>query len=97
MQPSIFARGTWMKPTKVNGRWHCMGVDRGRSRFYLPSKYSKAYTGFCPNNVKKWHPRFINMKRPPMVALFCSTRAGAMLEQIKYRNNVIECDTATER
>ena len=92
---------------KVNGRWAHLyrAVDsRGRTvDFYLSSRRnSKAayrFLGKILNNVKKWQiPRFINTdKAPPMVArLLCSNaKAGAPdveHRQIKYRNNVIECD-----
>jgi IS6 family transposase len=91
---------------KVNGRWAYLyrAVDsRGRTvDFYLSSRRnSKAayrFLGKILNNVKKWQIRdsSTRIKRPPMVArLLCSEgRCPSDVEhrQIKYRNNVIECD-----
>ena len=71
-------------------------------RFYLSSRRnSKAayrFLGKILNNVKKWQiPRFINTdKAPAWPQLLCSRegRCPSDVEhrQIKYRNNVIECD-----
>ncbi|SMB54587.1 Integrase core domain protein (fragment) [Serratia proteamaculans] len=93
---------------KVNGRWAYLyqaADNRGRTDdFYLsPQRNSKAvyrFLGKILNNVKKWQtPRFINTDKAHTYG-----RALALLKhqgqcqfdveyrQIKYRNNVIECD-----
>ncbi|VGI80705.1 transposase [Klebsiella pneumoniae] len=93
---------------KVNGRWAYLyrAVDsRGRTvDFYLSSRRnSKAayrFLGKILNNVKKWQiPRFINTDKAPAYgrALALLKREGRCPSdvehrQIKYRNNVIECD-----
>ncbi|WP_407249783.1 DDE-type integrase/transposase/recombinase [Klebsiella pneumoniae] len=91
---------------KVNGRWAYLTGRRQpgpHCRFYLSSRRnSKAayrFLGKILNNVKKWRSRdsSTRIKRPPMVArLLCSTRGRCPSDvehrQIKYRNNVIECD-----
>uniref|UniRef100_UPI00313DC785 DDE-type integrase/transposase/recombinase n=1 Tax=Escherichia coli TaxID=562 RepID=UPI00313DC785 len=60
------------------------------------SKAAYRFLGKILNNVKKWQiPRFINTDKAP-----ANGRALALLKregrfehrQIKYRNNVIECD-----
>ncbi|WP_407213927.1 transposase [Escherichia coli] len=73
-------------------------------RFYLSSRRnSKAayrFLGKILNNVKKWQiPRFINTDKAPAYgrALALLKREGRCPSdvehrQIKYRNNVIECD-----
>ncbi|WP_434478019.1 DDE-type integrase/transposase/recombinase [Escherichia coli] len=92
---------------KVNGRWAYLyrAVDsRGRTvDFYLSSRRnSKAayrFLGKILNNVKKWQIRdsSTRIKRPPMVGA-CSAQTRRPVpsdvehRQIKYRNNVIECD-----
>ena len=106
--PSDLARGTWMKnPYEGHGRWAHLywAVDsRGCTvDFYLlPVVTAKLHTGFCKilNNVKKWQiPRFINTDKAPAYgrALALLKREGRCPSdvehrQIKYRNNVIECD-----
>ncbi|MCL9943262.1 IS6 family transposase [Klebsiella aerogenes] len=91
-----------------NGRWAYLyrAVDsRGRTvDFYLSSRRnSKAayrFLGKILNNVKKWQiPRFINTDKAPAYgrALALLKREGRCPSdvehrQIKYRNNVIECD-----
>ncbi|WP_454805762.1 IS6 family transposase [Klebsiella pneumoniae] len=93
---------------KVNGRWAYLyrAVDsRGRTvDFYLSSRRnSKAayrFLGKILNNVKKWQiRRFINTDKAPAYgrALALLKREGRCPldvehRQIKYRNNVIECD-----
>lgn len=93
---------------KVNGRWAYLyrAVDsRGRTiDFYLsPRRNSKAayrFPGKILNNVKGWQiPRFINTDKAPTYgrALALLKREGRCPSdvehrQIKYRNNVIECD-----
>ncbi len=91
---------------KVNGRWAYLyrAVDsRGRTvDFYLSSRRnSKAayrFLGKILNNVKKWQIRNIHstIKRPPMVARLLKREGRCPYDvehrQIKYRNNVIECD-----
>ncbi len=93
---------------KVNGRWAYFyrAVDnRGRTvDFYLsPRRNSKAtyrFLGKIFNNVKTWQiPRFINMDKAPTYdsALALLKRKGRCPpdvehRQVKYRNNVIECD-----
>ncbi|MEN1933977.1 IS6-like element IS26 family transposase [Escherichia coli] len=93
---------------KVNGRWAYLyrAVDsRGRTvDFYISSRRnSKAayrFLGKILNNVKKWQiPRFINTDKAPAYgrALALLKREGRCPSdvehrQIKYRNNVIECD-----
>ncbi|WP_407230942.1 IS6-like element IS26 family transposase [Escherichia coli] len=93
---------------KVNGRWAYLyrAVDsRGRTvDFYLSSRRnSKAayrFLGKILNNVKKWQiPRFINTDKAPAYgrALALLKREGRCPSdvehrQIKYRNNMIECD-----
>ncbi len=93
---------------KVNGRWAYLyrAVDsRGRTvDFYLSSRRnSKAayrFLGKILNNVKKLaDPRFINTDKAPAYgrALALLKREGRCPSdvehrQIKYRNNVIECD-----
>ncbi|BCP70406.1 hypothetical protein R1N_25930 [Enterobacter asburiae] len=74
------------------------------SIFYLSSRRnSKAayrFLGKILNNVKKWQiPRFINTDKAPAYgrALALLKREGRCPSdvehrQIKYRNNVIECD-----
>ena len=67
-----------------------------------PVVTAKLHTGFCKilNNVKKWQiPRFINTDKAPAYgrALALLKREGRCPSdvehrQIKYRNNVIECD-----
>ncbi|VDA76053.1 Putative transposase (identified by ISEscan HMM) [Klebsiella pneumoniae] len=103
----IFARGTWMKPREgqwplgVSVR----AVDsRGRTVDFISSRRnSKAayrFLGKILNNVKKWQiPRFINTDKAPAYgrALALLKREGRCPSdvehrQIKYRNNVIECD-----
>ncbi len=88
------------------GRWAiCTGPSTAGAccHFYLSSRRnSKAayrFLGKILNNVKVADPRFINTDKAPayMVArLLCSNaKAGAVdveHRQIKYRNNVIECD-----
>ncbi|MBS2694287.1 DDE-type integrase/transposase/recombinase, partial [Salmonella enterica subsp. enterica serovar 1,4,[5],12:i:-] len=79
--------------------------SRGRTvDFYLSSRRnSKAayrFLGKILNNVKKWQiPRFINTDKAPAYgrALALLKREGRCPSdvehrQIKYRNNVIECD-----
>ncbi|BCY50453.1 hypothetical protein TUM12129_51440 (plasmid) [Klebsiella pneumoniae] len=103
----IFARGMDETYVKVNGRWAYLyrAVDsRGRTDFYLSSRRnSKAayrFLGKILNNVKKWQiPRFINTDKAPAYgrALALLKREGRCPSdvehrQIKYRNNVIECD-----
>ncbi|EJE0231369.1 IS6 family transposase [Escherichia coli] len=89
-------------------RWAYLyrAVDsRGRTvDFYLSSRRnSKAayrFLGKILNNVKKWQiPRFINTDKAPAYgrALALLKREGRCPSdvehrQIKYRNNVIECD-----
>jgi IS6 family transposase len=69
----------------------------------LPRRNSKAayrFLGKILNNVKKWQiPRFINTDKAPAYgrALALLKREGRCPSdvehrQIKYRNNVIECD-----
>ncbi|TLS03823.1 DDE-type integrase/transposase/recombinase [Escherichia coli] len=92
---------------KVNGRWAiCTGPSTAGAALSIfispPVRNSKAayrFLGKILNNVKKWQIRdsSTRIKRPPMVArLLCSTegRCPSDVEhrQIKYRNNVIECD-----
>ena len=92
---------------KVNGRWAYLyrAVDsRGRTVDFIspPVVTAKLHTGFCKilNNVKKWQiPRFINTDKAPAYgrALALLKREGRCPSdvehrQIKYRNNVIECD-----
>jgi len=93
---------------KVNGRWAYLyrAVDsRGLTPdFYLsPRRNTKAayrFPGKVLNNVKRWQiPRYVNTDKAPTYG-----RALALLKQegkypptvvhrqIKYRNNVIECD-----
>ena len=92
--------GQWPLGVSVPGRRqpgpHC--------RFYLSSRRnSKAayrFLGKILNNVKKWQiPRFINTDKAPAYgrALALLKREGRCPSdvehrQIKYRNNVIECD-----
>jgi IS6 family transposase len=90
---------------KVNGRWaYLYGPSTAgpHCRFLslLPST-AKLHTGFkILNNVKKWQiPRFINTDKAPAYgrALALLKREGwcpsdVEHRQIKYRNNVIECD-----
>ena len=86
----IFARGTWMKPTRRSmaaGRICTRPSTAGAAPSILspPVVTAKLHTGFWVkilNNVKKWQiPRFINTDkaRLPMVArLLCSNaKAGA--------------------
>jgi IS6 family transposase len=93
---------------KVNGRWAYLYQGRRQPgphcRFYLSSRRnSKAayrFLGKILNNVKKWQiPRFINTDKAPAYgrALALLKREGRCPSdvehrQIKYRNNVIECD-----
>ncbi|WP_395488843.1 IS6 family transposase (plasmid) [Cedecea davisae] len=93
---------------KVSGRWAYLyrAVDsRGLTiDFYLsPRRNSKAayrFLGKILNNVNKWQiPRFINTDKAPTYgrALALLKREGRCPpdvehRQIKYRNNVIECD-----
>ncbi len=91
---------------KVNGRWAYLyrAVDsRGRTvDFYLSSRRNSkaAYRFLGTSNVKKWQiPRFINTDKAPAYgrALALLKREGRCPSdvehrQIKYRNNVIECD-----
>ena len=93
---------------KVNGRWAYLyrAVDsRGRTiDFYLSSRRnSKAayrFLGKILNNVKSWKiPRRINTDKAPtygraLALLKCEGQCPPDVEhrQIKYRNNVIECD-----
>ncbi len=93
---------------KVNGRWAYLYRDIeswGRTiDFYLsPRRNSKAVYRFLSknvNNVKKWQiPRFINTDKASTYgrALALLKREGRCPpevehRQIKYRNNVIECD-----
>ncbi len=103
--PSDLARGTWMKPTKVNGRWAYHGPSTAGAALSIlsPPVNSKAayrFLGKILNNVKKWQiPRFINTDKAPAYgrALALLKREGRCPSdvehrQIKYRNNVIECD-----
>ena len=89
-------RWYWRNPSDLCP-WHT--VD-----FYLSSRRnSKAayrFLGKILNNVKKWQiPRFINTDKAPAYgrALALLKREGRCPSdvehrQIKYRNNVIECD-----
>ena len=93
---------------KVYGRWAYLyrAVDsRGRTiDFYLSSRRnSKAayrFLGKILNNVKSWKiPRRINTDKAPtygraLALLKCEGQCPPDVEhrQIKYRNNVIECD-----
>ena len=93
---------------KVNGRWSYLyrAVDqRGDTiDFYLSSrrntKSAYCFLGKILNNVKKWQiPQVINTDKAPTYgrALSRLKREGKCppdLEhrQIKYKNNVIECD-----
>jgi IS6 family transposase len=93
---------------KVNGRWAYLyrAVDsRGRTvDFYLSSRQTaKLHTGFWQNPQQREEvqviPRFINTdKAPASWSRACSAqtrrRCPSDVEhrQIKYRNNVIECD-----
>ena len=93
---------------KVNGRQAYLyrAVDsRGRTiDFYLsPRRNSKAayrFLGKILNNVKGWQvPRLINTDKAPtygraLALLKREVRCPSDVEhrQIKYRNNVIECD-----
>jgi IS6 family transposase len=84
------------RPSTAGAAVHC--------RFYLSSRRnSKAayrFLGKILNNVKKWQiPRFINTDKAPAYgrALALLKREGRCPSdvehrQIKYRNNVIECD-----
>ncbi|WP_407261055.1 DDE-type integrase/transposase/recombinase [Klebsiella pneumoniae] len=86
------------------GRICSRAVDsRGRTvDFYPPPVVTaKLHTGFWVklNNVKKWQiPRFINTDKAPAygraLLLKREGRCPSDVEhrQIKYRNNVIECD-----
>jgi IS6 family transposase len=63
------------------------------------SKAAYRFLGKILNNVKKWQiPRFINTDKAPAYGRACSAqtrrRCPSDVEhrQIKYRNNVIECD-----
>ncbi|GHK90402.1 hypothetical protein ECZU17_63390 [Escherichia coli] len=90
---------------KVNGRWaYLPAVDsRGRTVDFISSRRnSKAAYRFLQilNNVKKRQiPRFINTDKAPAygraLALLNAKRwcpSDVEHRQIKYRNNVIECD-----
>ncbi|MCC4104157.1 IS6 family transposase [Escherichia coli] len=92
---------------KVNGRWAYLyrAVDsRAALSIFIspPVVTAKLHTGFWVNlnNVKKWQiPRFINTDKAPAYgrALALLKREGRCPSdvehrQIKYRNNVIECD-----
>ncbi len=104
----IFARGTWMKPTwrsMAAGRICSRAVDsRGRTvDFYLSSRRnSKPAYRFLGKSSTTWRsgiPRFINTDKAPAYgrALALLKREGRCPSdvehrQIKYRNNVIECD-----
>jgi IS6 family transposase len=92
--------GQWPLGVSVPGR-----RQPGRTvDFYLSSRRnSKAayrFLGKILNNVKKWQiPRFINTDKAPAYgrALALLKREGRCPSdvehrQIKYRNNVIECD-----
>lgn len=93
---------------KVNGRWAYLYravYSRGRTLdFYLsPRRNTKAayrFLGKILNNVKRWQiPRYINTDKAPTYgrALSLLKQEGkcpqdVVHRQIKYRNNVIECD-----
>ncbi len=93
---------------KVNDRWAYLyrAVDsRGRTlNFYLSSRRNRKaayrFLGKILNNVKRFQiPRFINTDKAPTYrrALTLLKREGrgppdVEHRQIKYRNNVIECD-----
>ena len=100
--------GRWASFTSVATRWTYLyrAVDsKGRTiDFYLsPRRNSKAayrFLGKILNNVKGWEiPRLINTDKAPTYgrALALLKREGRCPpdvehRQIKYRNNVIECD-----
>ena len=93
---------------KVRGKWTYLyrAVDKRGDTidFYLSptrsAKAAKRFLGKILNNVKKWQiPRFINTDKAPAYgrALALLKREGRCPSdvehrQIKYRNNVIECD-----
>ncbi|PNM97306.1 hypothetical protein AL482_027780 [Klebsiella pneumoniae] len=91
---------------KVNGRWAYLyrAVDsRAALSIFIspPVVTAKLHTGFWVKSSQREEvadPRFINTdKAPPMVArLLCSNAKAVPSDvehrQIKYRNNVIECD-----
>ncbi len=93
---------------KVNGRWaYLYGPSTAGAALSIfispPVVTAKLHTGFLGkilNNVKKWQiPRFINTDKAPAYgrALALLKREGRCPSdvehrQIKYRNNVIECD-----
>lgn len=91
-QPSLAERVSRPKTRAILGLM--------RLNFLSVSKAAYRFLGKILNNVKKWQiPRFINTDKAPAYgrALALLKREGRCPSdvehrQIKYRNNVIECD-----